>query len=274
MATNPRFSGISAVVTGSSSGIGRATAVALAKAGASKLVVHYCSNQRGAEDTAALAKQFGCNEVLVVEADLRDSSQRQNLARAAFKEFGKVDTWINNAGADVLTGEVANLPFAEKLERLWQVDVQATIDLSRDVAKRMSDQPQDHPESPPPSMTFIGWDQAPQGMEGDAGQMFGPIKAAVMAFANSMSQEFSPRIRVNTVAPGWIQTSWGETTNQYWDDRAKGTSVNATLGNTRRRRQSHSVRRRSSQHIHHRSNHRSQRRLEPKVYLGRFDCRP
>ena len=230
MAQNPAFSGVSAVVTGSSSGIGRATAVALARAGASKMLVHCCTNQRGAEETAAVARQFGCDEVLVVQADLQDASQRESLVHAAFGKLGRIDVWINNAGADVLTGKAANLTFAEKLETLWRVDVQATIALSRDVAKRLLDQPRNLPDlnlsdSRPPSMTFIGWDQAPLGMEGDAGQMFGPIKAAVMAFANSMAQEFSPRIRVNTVAPGWIQTQWGETTSQYWDERARGQSL-------------------------------------------------
>ena len=62
-------------------------------------------------------------------------------------------------------------------------------------------------------------------MEGDAGQMFGPVKAAVMAFAVSLAQSVAPRIRVNTIAPGWIQTSWGKQASQAWQDRAKGQSL-------------------------------------------------
>ncbi|KAA1260014.1 3-oxoacyl-[acyl-carrier-protein] reductase FabG [Rubripirellula obstinata] len=227
MSPKPAFSSAAAVVTGSSSGIGRATISALAKAGASQLVVHYCANQRGAEETAKIAWQSGCEEVFVVQADLQIPSQRDHLAEVAFKKFGRVDAWINNAGADVLTGDAAKLSFAEKLQWLWRVDVQATIELSRNVAQRMLEQTtsESNSEKLPPSMTFIGWDQAPLGMEGDAGQMFGPIKAAVMAFANSMAQEFSPDLRINTVAPGWIQTSWGESTSDYWDSRAKAQSL-------------------------------------------------
>jgi 3-oxoacyl-[acyl-carrier protein] reductase len=96
-----------------------------------------------------------------------------------------------------------------------------TIQLSRVVASRLLDQ-----KSPvPPSIVFIGWDQAPHGMEGDAGQMFATVKAAVMAFANSLAQTVSPHVRVNTIAPGWIQTSWGESSSQYWNDRAKDQSL-------------------------------------------------
>lgn len=227
MLSPPAFSGVCAVVTGASSGIGKATACALANSGASKLVIHYASNQRGAENTAEIAKELGCQEAFVVQADLQIPSQRDNLAQIAFSKLGRVDAWINNAGADVLTGETADWSFAEKLERLWRVDVQGTIELSRNVARRMLEQPPSKTlaENLPPSMTFVGWDQAPLGMEGDAGQMFGPIKAAVMAFANSMAQEHSPDIRVNTIAPGWIQTSWGESTSDYWDSRAKGQSL-------------------------------------------------
>lgn len=55
--------------------------------------------------------------------------------------------------------------------------------------------------------------------------MFGPVKAAVMSFANSFAQTLAPHVRVNTVAPGWIQTAWGETTQGYWDERAKAQSL-------------------------------------------------
>ena len=52
---------------------------------------------------------------------------------------GPVDVWVNNAGADVLTGDAAQLSFDEKLARLWAVDVRATIALSRAVGRRMSE---------------------------------------------------------------------------------------------------------------------------------------
>jgi 3-oxoacyl-[acyl-carrier protein] reductase len=208
-------------VTGSSSGIGQATIVALARAEAAKLVIHYRSNEKGALATAQMARDAGCAEVFIVQADLELRSQRERLIAEAFDKTGSVDVWVNNAGADVLTGDAAKMDFSTKLNHLWQVDVAATIDLSRQLAARLKAQQ----SALPPSITFIGWDQAPQGMEGDAGQMFGPIKAAVMAFANSLAQELAPQVRVNTVAPGWIQTNWGKSTSQYWDQRAQAQSL-------------------------------------------------
>ena len=67
-------------------------------------------------------------------------------------------------------------------------------------------------------------------MEGDAGQMFGPVKAAVMAFAASLAQTLAPKVRVNTVAPGWIQTKWGESASEYWDNRAKSQALMGRWG--------------------------------------------
>jgi 3-oxoacyl-[acyl-carrier protein] reductase len=221
MSSTSSFSGAKAVITGSSSGIGQATAVALARSGAAALMVHYRVNERGALATATMARDAGCQQVFVSQADLQVKSQRDALVEDAFGKLGTIDAWVNNAGADVLTGNAATLDFDAKLQRLWHVDVAATIDLARQVTTRWLQQESETI----PSMTFIGWDQAPAGMEGEAGQLFGPTKAAIMAFAGSLAQEVSPAIRVNTVAPGWIRTSWGESTSDYWDQRANSQSL-------------------------------------------------
>jgi 3-oxoacyl-[acyl-carrier protein] reductase len=208
--------GTAAVVTGASSGIGQAIAVAMAEAGVADIVVHYCRNAGGAEQTCRLLAQAGCRATML-SADLAVESDRNELAREAFARLGTIHTWVHNAGADVLTGDSAHRSFEEKLDRLWEVDVRGTILLARLIASRMEAQS----TALPPSMVFIGWDQAPRGMEGDAGMLFGPIKASIMAFAASLSQSLAPKVRVNCVAPGWIQTSWGNEASEYWDRRAK-----------------------------------------------------
>jgi 3-oxoacyl-[acyl-carrier protein] reductase len=209
-----------AVVTGASSGIGRAIAVALADAGVDSLLLHYCRNQAGAEETAALVRERGC-EASLIAADLRQTQDRQRLVEVSYETLKEITVWVNNAGADVLTGESAGLPFEDKLRLLMEVDVFGTIALSRMVLARMLEQQ----VSPPSSMIFIGWDQAPLGMEGEAGQMFGATKGAIMAYAASLAQEAAPIVRVNTVAPGWIRTSWGEDAGDRWNDRAKAQSL-------------------------------------------------
>ena len=219
------FAGTGAVVTGASSGIGRAIAVTLAKAGASRILIHYRENESGAKQTAELINRIGC-ESHCHPADLSDSSDVAHLVDHAWRSIGPVQTWVNNAGADVLTGDAADWDFETKLRRLIEVDVVGTILLSRLVASRMREQAL----ASPPSIVFIGWDQSNRGMEGEAGQMFAPIKAAVAAFAASLSQEHTSNIRVNTVAPGWIRTSWGESTSEYWDRRAKAQSLMGRWG--------------------------------------------
>ena len=110
---------------------------------------------------------------------------------------------MNNAGADVLTGEAANWSFEEKLAALWKVDVVGTLRLSRAVGQRMRERGHG-------AILNIGWDQAETGMAGDSGEMFAAVKGAVMAATRSLAKSLAPEVRVNCVAPGWIRTEWGE----------------------------------------------------------------
>lgn len=230
---------IRAVVTGASSGIGRQIAIELARMSSrsefggggsaeSRIVIHYRQNRAGAEETARLVQAHDVS-ALVVQADICNDDERARLIDQAWSFLGPPTTWVNNAGADVLTGAMRDQTFQRKLDVLMRTDVLSTIELSRSVIQRWrcsdSVELRSDDSDLPPSMTFIGWDQAPYGMEGDAGQMFGPVKAAVMAFAASLAQEVAPHIRVNTVAPGWIKTAWGQTTDAYWDGRARNQSL-------------------------------------------------
>ncbi|GAA5508930.1 SDR family oxidoreductase [Novipirellula caenicola] len=215
-----QFRGTHAVVTGASSGIGQSIAIALARRGVKRIVIHYRHNVAGAQQTAEACRQHG-TEPLLLAADLADLAAAESFAEQCYRELGSIHTWINNAGADVLTGEFAELDFTAKLQQLIQVDVIGTIHLARQIAPRMTSET----FALPPSMAFIGWDQSAFGMEGDAGQMFGTVKAAITAFALSLAQTLAPRVRVNVIAPGWIQTSWGQAANDYWDGRARNQSL-------------------------------------------------
>ncbi len=227
-----------AVVTGSSSGIGAATALALAKRGY-HVLLHAHRNVSGLNATAErirkCASHTGCGTfVRCVTADISQAAARQSLMQAAFHWRGTVDVWVNNAGADVLTGNARSASFEQRLERLWQVDVAGTIHLSRMVAARMAvvaskqqpvntkqQLPSEQSEQLLPTIINIGWDQAPLGMEGEAGELFCPIKGAVMAFTRALALTAGPLVRVNCVAPGWIRTSWGsEAASPYWNQRA------------------------------------------------------
>jgi len=213
-----------AVVTGSSSGIGRAIAVELARAGAA-VMVHCRSNAAAAQETAAMIGGHG-SEAQVLQADLTDAEARIDFFRRAWDWRWGVDIWVNNAGADVLTGEAGDESFEAKLDLLWRTDVETTIVLSRLVGLRMKHSRSQHR----PVVLNMGWDQAAVGMGGDAGEIFAAIKGAVMAFTKSLAKSLAPAVRVNCLAPGWIKTAWGEEASDYWQQRAAEESLSARWG--------------------------------------------
>ena len=210
------LAGLTAVVTGSSSGIGRAIAFELASAGAA-CVVHARRSREAAAETAAEIERLG-SQSTVIFADLADPAQHEALAEQAWRWKSGVDIWVNNAGADTLTDDAARWPFEPKLEALWRVDVCGTIRLGRLIGKSMKKRGSG-------TIINIGWDQAETGMAGDSGEMFAATKGAVMAFTRSLARSLAPEVRVNCVAPGWIKTAWGEHASQYWQDRAKDESL-------------------------------------------------
>jgi 3-oxoacyl-[acyl-carrier protein] reductase len=215
------LSGQVAVVTGASGGIGRAIALELARAG-SEVVVHGHRRRETAEGVAAEIRALG-RQATVLLADLSDGAARAAFATDAWNWQGGIDVWVNNAGADVLTDAAAGWSFEEKLQRLWQVDVEATIHFSRAIGHRMKARGQG-------AIINIGWDQAEQGMAGDSGEMFAAIKGAVMAFTRSLAQSVAPQVRVNCLAPGWIRTAWGEKASDYWQERAQRQSLRGRWG--------------------------------------------
>ena len=203
-----------AVVTGSSRGVGAAIALELAAAGADVLV-HGFTSETAAEDVVQQVQQLGRKSIFV-KADLAENDCYEQFVETAWQWQQGVNIWVNNAGADVLTGQRADDTFQEKLQRLWQVDVQGTIGLSRLAGKRM----QAAKAASPAVVLNIGWDQALWGMAGDSGEMFAAIKGAIMAFSRSLAQSLAPRVRVNCLAPGWIKTAWGEQASDSWQERA------------------------------------------------------
>jgi len=209
-----------AVVTGSSSGVGRAMALEFAAAGA-HVLIHAKTNQPGAEEVAASVRRTG-RESSVLMADLATEAEQDWFVKEAFDWKGRVDIWVNNAGADVLTGDAQNWSFEQKLEHLWRVDVVSSIRLSRAVGLRMMELGATDGNA---VILNVGWDQVEQGMAGDSGEMFAAIKGSIMAFTKSLARSLAPRVRVNCLAPGWIRTAWGETASDYWQERATSESL-------------------------------------------------
>jgi len=203
-----------AVVTGSTRGIGKAIASELA-AGGANIVVHGRDAQ-AAEDVCSAIRQQQ-REAVAVVTDIATSDARAELVDRIWSKR-PIDIWVNNAGADVLTGEAADWPFDKKLHSLWQLDVHGTMDLSRLVGWRMRQRGRG-------VIINIGWDQAETGMAGDSGELFAATKGAAMAFTRSLAKSLAPEVRVNCIAPGWIRTAWAEEASDYWQQRAVSESL-------------------------------------------------
>jgi 3-oxoacyl-[acyl-carrier protein] reductase len=208
------LAGRRALVTGSTRGIGRAIALELAAAGAD-VIVHGRHSQQ-AEETAERIRLAGVRSEMRL-ADLSDARACRRLVEEAWQCWGGLHVWINNAGADTLTGEAANWSFERKLRELLAVDVTATMILSREVGRRMRTMTGETQVSP--IIVNVGWDQAETGMEGDSGELFAASKGAVMAFSRSLALSLAPSVRVNCLAPGWIRTAWGEGASSTWQER-------------------------------------------------------
>jgi 3-oxoacyl-[acyl-carrier protein] reductase len=199
------------VVTGSSAGIGRAIALEFARAGAD-VIIHARRSADKAAEVADQIRRIG-RSATVLLADLA-SANLQNFVDQCWEQLRSVDIWINNAGADLLTGEDARRSFDEKLQILIDVDVRSSIVLSKLAGERMA-------RETGGVILNIGWDQADRGMEGASGELFAASKNAVMGFTRSLAVSLAPRVRVNCIAPGWIRTAWGETASDAWQERVR-----------------------------------------------------
>jgi 3-oxoacyl-[acyl-carrier protein] reductase len=195
------LAGRAVLVTGASSGIGRAIALAAARAGAD-VALTYRQNEGGARQVGRDIRALG-RRAAVIRLDLTDDESVRGLGPAAGDALGRLDVWVNNAGADVLTGAAASLSDVEKLDLLLAADLRGTILASWRAAEILGAQEDGG------VIINVSWDHVLTGMAGRNPQLFAAVKGAVLAFSKSLARSVAPRVRVNVVAPGWIETSFG-----------------------------------------------------------------
>jgi len=196
------LSGRVALVTGASSGIGRAIALAYAAAGAD-VALTYRGNRSGAEETAEQARAAG-RRAESLQADLAEGRDIDALGDAVRRTFGRVDVWVNNAGADILTGATSRLSWTEKLDQLLAVDLRGTVLASWKAVELMRAQP------PGGVILNMSWDHIlTGGMKGEYTQVFCAAKGGVYSFSRALAHAAAPHIRVNVLGPGWIETAYG-----------------------------------------------------------------
>lgn len=197
----PLLAGMRVLVTGASSGIGRAIAIASARAGAD-VALTYRLNERGARDVAREIEAYG-RRARVLRLDLGDLVSVNSVGGAARTALGGIDAWVNNAGADVLTGPAATMTATDKLDLLMRVDLRGTVLASWQAAELMGAQDNGG------VIINMSWDHVLTGMPGVEAQLFSAVKGGVLSFSKSLARTVAPGVRVNVLAPGWIETAYG-----------------------------------------------------------------
>jgi 3-oxoacyl-[acyl-carrier protein] reductase len=195
-----RLDGVRAVVTGASSGIGAAIAEAFGGAGATVLVTHRDSAEAASEVAERIARLGG--RALLAQADLGTRAGCEALAEQARERLGGLDVWVNNAGADVLTGEAADWDWERKLDLLLAVDLKGTVACSYAAGAVMREQPDGG------IIVNMSWDHVTAGMAGEDPELFSAVKGGVLAYSKSLARGLAPRVRVNVLCPGWIETEF------------------------------------------------------------------
>ena len=202
------LAGLNVVVTGAGSGIGRAIALAAARAGAD-VALSYRANAAGAEDVRAAIAALG-RRAVALQLDLAHEASVDAFAAAVGREFGRVDAWVNNAGADVLTGVAGSMPRLAKLDLLLAVDLRGTMLASWRAAELMAAQDGGG------VIVNMSWDHVLVGMPGRNQELFSAVKGGVLAFSKSLARGVAPRVRVNVLAPGFIETAFGAGADERW----------------------------------------------------------
>jgi 3-oxoacyl-[acyl-carrier protein] reductase len=192
-----------AIVTGSASGLGAATAEILARSGA-RLIINYSSSQKEAEATAELCRKAGSPEVLVVQGDVSKDDDCRKIVAAA-SGWGRLDVLVNNAGT---TKHVAHADLdglsAEDFQRLYGVNTIGPFQMVR--AARSLLEAGAKASGRPSAVVNIS---SVAGISGVGSSIaYAASKGALNTITYSLARALAPLIRVNTVCPGYIDTPW------------------------------------------------------------------
>ena len=189
--------GKTALITGASRGIGAATALALARQGATRLILHYNSNQSGIERVASTAKQSGC-EAELLQADLGETEGIQSFLEKV--KTRPVDVLINNAGSLVKRAKLHE--FTEELfDRVMNLNVKSAWFLAQAVVPNMTARG---------SGVIVNVSSiAARNGGGPGATIYSAAKAAISAVTKGLAKELAPKgIRVNAVSPGTVDNDF------------------------------------------------------------------
>lgn len=201
---NNLFAGKTAIVTGASRGVGRATALRLAEGGAN-VVVNYLSNDADAFETVVHCRESGVGAV-AVGADVSEFAGAAELCKRTLQEFGRIDLLVCNAG--VWDGA----PIEDMSEELWNKVINTNLKSAWACTKACV------PAMKLQASASIVMVSSTSGQRGEANYSnYSASKGGMISFTKALATELAPKIRVNAVAPGWIETAM---VREVFDDKS------------------------------------------------------
>lgn len=211
---------LTALVTGSASGIGSASAIALAQAGYD-VMVNYSRSEGPARETAAQCEAAGAR-ALVHQCDVADDAAVKAMIAKVEAEFGGLDALVNNAGI------TSNAPFKDldaidldEWDRVLAVNVRGIVQVTRAAVPMLR---AGHGGAIVNTASIVGLRPGPQPLA------YSTSKAAVISLTKTLALALGPDIRVNAVAPGWMEGDWmvrmlGDNYEKLMDRRANMTPL-------------------------------------------------
>jgi 3-oxoacyl-[acyl-carrier protein] reductase len=186
------------LVTGAATGIGRSAVLALARAGFD-VALNYSSSEAAARETAAQAEKLGA-ETLLVRCDVSDEQGVRAMLKKVEDAFGRLDVLVNNAGttASWKPKDLETLSL-EEWDRVFAVNVRGLFQVTRAALPLLR-----RGENPSiiNTASIVGLRPGPQPLP------YAASKAAVVNLTKTLAWNLGPEIRVNAVAPGWMEGDW------------------------------------------------------------------
>jgi 3-oxoacyl-[acyl-carrier protein] reductase len=189
-----------ALITGASSGIGRATAEAMAREGA-RVGVNYLKNQKGAEEAAEAIRIAG-GEALAIRADVTRHQEVHALVAAVRKQFGRIDILVNNAG-DL----IARRTLADMTEKYWDEIMDLNLKSVFLCTQAVWEEMAARKSGCIINVTSV----AARNGGGQGAAAYAAAKGGLLTYTKGLAKELAPHgIRVNAIAPGVIATPYHE----------------------------------------------------------------
>lgn len=188
-----------AIITGSSSGVGAATARLLSSLGCN-VVINYNSNAEGARQVAADCEEMGA-QALIFGANVAADEECRAMVAAAMEKWGRVDILVNNAGTTKFV-EHSNLDglSAEDFQRIYSVNVIGCYQMTRAVSAHMK------AAEDGGAVVNVASTAGITGMGSSIA--YAASKGAMVTMTLALARALGPKIRVNAVCPGFIEGEW------------------------------------------------------------------